>query len=928
MADSLFPHLSDTSFPNIDNMNVYKYENNFDYDKWKPGVKIHLCTVLWNSDYKDVVKFGTDSYRDKYFDNLTNRVIELTTDFHEPPTNNIKVPIPYGVASKYNYLWIEIPIMTSDDDKINYEETDRYKRYYYFIDSVTQGAPSTSILNIVIDNWTTFINNIDISYLVLERGHAPMSMIDVNTYLSDPINHNRYLLAPDVDFANNIDIVRKSDFIPVNNGEKYIMIACTMSMQQVKSFVVPSALSGIDTAATYSDFDARWGYQFGVSDYQWGLGGYDLSNNQTQTTSFQSTDNIVPNNNFVFAVKATDANALFSTIAEKASFVFKSFSACYMVDDSMFDIGDSFTFFGVRIYQANQVRDSLLYDLTLSTSDFKFEDKYKNVTKLYTFPYSRIEVTDNNGNVKSFRIENTSDVKLKKDVSLAFPYLSIQTYLVGINGSGSATYKWEKLNNQYDTRNNYSDDFSSYLWDWSIPTYALYVSGYDMYKSTNYANQEKSRYDAIAEYQRNVKSLNTSYVNALASADTARDNAYRSADTGYDNAIRTATAGQNNANASGNTAQTNADNNADLIVNNNTLNVACNNSLADIHDNQLYNTVSANNSNNSLMNTYDNNATASIASTEITTSSIAGVTNAVASAVSSGTSAFASGTMAGGVAMGAVSAGLAILPNAIASGVSTWASITNSVTIAQTTIGTNNLKTTANNNTNASVRDYAITTTNESADRHNTMITGVTNNDSATLKTNAANTNATVHANASRSYSASADNASETKATTKSNADASHDMMYSNSLYSRNAGVQNQQSMMEQKRVDNRQSYNAHKMDAPESFGSNSGDMTLDAMERRGLQIKIRTERDSDIAQAGDLMLRFGYYLNQAWDVKNTGLNLMKYYTYWKVTDIWINQGEGVNQRALIDIQNAFFRGVTVWSNPDKIGKVTIYDNE
>ena len=153
-------------------------------------------------------------------------------------------------------------------------------------------------------------------------------------------------------------------------------------------------------------------------------------------------------------------------------------------------------------------------------------------------------------------------------------------------------------------------------------------------------------------------------------------------------------------------------------------------------------------------------------------------------------------------------------------------------------------------------------------------------------------------------------------------------MMYSNSLYSRNAGVQNQQSMMEQKRVDNRQSYNAHKMDAPESFGSNSGDMTLDAMERRGLQIKIRTERDSDIAQAGDLMLRFGYYLNQAWDVKNTGLNLMKYYTYWKVTDIWINQGEGVNQRALIDIQNAFFRGVTVWSNPDKIGKVTIYDNE
>ena len=57
-------------------------------------------------------------------------------------------------------------------------------------------------------------------------------------------------------------------------------------------------------------------------------------------------------------------------------------------------------------------------------------------------------------------------------------------------------------------------------------------------------------------------------------------------------------------------------------------------------------------------------------------------------------------------------------------------------------------------------------------------------------------------------------------------------------------------------------------------------------------------------------------------------LNIMNYFTYWKASDIWINSGEGVNQKAVKDIQNIFEKGVTIWSDPTKIGKVSVYDNQ
>lgn len=118
-----FPHLNDTKFPNVGNVDVYAYQNDFDYPRWKPNTKAYLVNVRWNGDYADCVKFESDEARDDWFDSLVANTIEdnpdcavmldkLGTNFIQ---NFIKVPLPYDRAAQFNYLVVDVPVMTSDE---------------------------------------------------------------------------------------------------------------------------------------------------------------------------------------------------------------------------------------------------------------------------------------------------------------------------------------------------------------------------------------------------------------------------------------------------------------------------------------------------------------------------------------------------------------------------------------------------------------------------------------------------------------------------------------------------------------------------------------------------------------------------------------------------------------------------------------------
>ena len=137
-----FPHLKDTQFPIIDNVNVYKYQNNFDYARWQGKVSFKLLNVLWNSNYADVPYFDDIESRDEWFDSQEGYVGTLESLFNNTPENTVKIPIPYNDAYNYNYLVVDMPIQTSIDNPINYEDSSiRVKRWFYFIEDMVQFRP-------------------------------------------------------------------------------------------------------------------------------------------------------------------------------------------------------------------------------------------------------------------------------------------------------------------------------------------------------------------------------------------------------------------------------------------------------------------------------------------------------------------------------------------------------------------------------------------------------------------------------------------------------------------------------------------------------------------------------------------------------------------------------------------------------------------
>lgn len=943
-----FPHLDDTKFPKLENVDVFQFENEFDYDRWNDAhTKLHLCNVLWNNDYSNVVKFETNEKRDKFFDNLGAYKVDLETAFDVAPKTTVKVPVPYQVATRFNYMYVDLPIMTSEEEPINYEDERRTQRFYYFINDVMQNAPSSTLLMVELDSWTTYINNVDIPFLMLERGHQPMSAIDVETYLSDPAKNNSLLLAPDVNFSETDGVVKNSTFIPVNNGDKYIIFATTMSQEQLQQQTYPKALTNINTPATFTNAQARNGYQYIVNNYDWGLGDYDYNGMYTETDSFQSSDGIIPNNMTMVAVSAANADSLFAYLSEVVPFIYKTIKACFMVDDNMFELGMPFEFCNTVCYLIKPTDTKILAELKLSKADFGYDEKYEKITKLYTSPYARIEVTDNNGDSREFKIENSSKVEVNLATAIAFPFITMQAYLTGINGSGYSTYSWKKLDGSAITRKMFADDFGDYIWDWDIPTYALYVRGYDDYKASNYPQQFVNRYNAIADYQKSVGMDNTQYENAKDAADTTQTmtnnsanaentNAIDSADTIYTDNVSSADTAHSNAYASANTARTNTYNQANTLIANTAIDCARNSNVTSENISNSVNAQGANSDKVLADATVSNSV--SIASTDIENQQT--ITNGVASGIASVTSGVAGAMSHAGVGnmVGAVGSIVEAAGSAVNTGLTTAVTVSSNDSICGVTISANNRNANNANSTNFRIDSNTNTTNRNITNINNDAATSITANTAATMKTNADNTNATERANADRTQSTSNANSQRTKDTSIGNANRTKDNSINNAALNRNTSVANSSYLrenavdnakitLEQKRITNQQQYYSSRLSAPTQYGVNSGDPTLDAFQRRGLQFKVRTQADGDIAQAGDIMLRYGYALNQVVNVQETGLCCMANFTYWKAADIWINEGEGVNQNAQRDIQRAFENGVTVWKDPTKVGKVSIYDN-
>lgn len=1011
--------MSDTQFPQLSTVNVYQFQNNFDYTRWNEKTTIKLCNVIWNSDYVDVVKWDTNAKRDSWFDSLTDVwTTELKTAARVVPEGYVKLPIPYDIMARYNYLFIDMPIATSSDNPIDYESDEGIRRWYFFVNNIQYLAPNATQVYVVPDVWTNFQNDIDITYMLLERGHAPVAYSDTETYLANPIANNRYLLAPDVNF-DNAGITRSSSFVPFGNGTKYVCIASTCSPDLVSSLGTVTENSDYNSGGTitYSNDPARYGYQLIVNGLSMG-NGRDYSNANTPA-KVGFSDGLIANNLTVYAIAATEcygSGTFFADVIKTCPQFLTTVKACFVVDDACITRGTTYTIAGHTLYKCVG-KSSTLLTKALNVADFGYPSELQRFAKLYTSPYAQLEITDNDGRTYEVNIEETTTLSVKSIVSVAFPYINERVYIDGIGGVGSESYTWTDLRGNVATLGMQNSDWFKYCFDWEIPTFALFMDGQTAFMLESFnRNVKQAIQQSLVSYHNTVRSANTAYENACDQADVAyantiqnataaRGNANRSADTGKANADRMADTAKANADNSADTAKTNAynsadtakvnsDNNADLAYN--TVDRTCATQSQNL---ATANTATAANeetgiANSSAITGYSNTASSIsvlYGNRMIQYTTDSEVERSTATTMNSGIGAIASAALSGaqaGVVMGGVggaSIGVVAVPGigeipgvvigalggavvgAVGGAIS---AATNNVNVGVTTNTAQSIadaQTAANSNLNAASMDVAVDITNSkngtrrvvyrtnanasvtqmdnsnatsranATDARNTAKTNATNAKN-TNETNATNTQNTTKVNATNTQNMSKQNATATQTTSKQNATDTYDATSTSAGRTRdnvklNAGYTRQVAILNAKEILENGKYSAmaaiqdSRNSAPVEVCPYSGSPQADYMRTRGVQIKVKTQSDSAIRQTGDTFARFGYTLNQVWNVADSGLTLMKHFTYWKAAEIWVDDRESSNNAVNTFIHNMFLNGVTIWNDPTEIGRVNVYDN-
>lgn len=901
-----YPHLPQaTNFPDARNATPYaQYRNEFDYSRWSAGTKLTVCNVPWDDD-RNIIGWETAGERDAWFHGLESAErVTLSSEFQILPDGSIKLPIPFATLSRANYVFVEYPTPTDAARPLDHADRGiEIRSWGYFIDDIRQLAASTSECHVTLDDWTTFGPYVHATYMQLTRGHAPMAAATVEEYLSDPVNHSSTLLAADVNYGGTPDITRDHTFIPFSAGEKFVMFASLVSPDALDSLEPAMDWQGGSTPPSYADADARWGRQYVVDDYDWRMGGHDYSRADTPVTPY-AEGGTTPTEGHMYALAAVDARRFFTYLAAYLPQVMQTIQAMWILPAELIDVtaNGRHSIGGVTVYDAAKADELPDIRIGLTRDMFGYAAEYADIAKLYTYPYASLELSDNDGGTAEIRIENTGDLELHRRTSLAYPYLKAQAFLTGVNGTGGKTYTFRRLDGTTGTATSWDTDFADYMLSFDIPTYAIFMDGYADYAVHNQqSNVEKARMLALNAYHTGTRSNNTGYENGKDSANTAQTNGNASAYAGRQNAL-----------TSNSTAKTNADANADLALtntgnaiktSNDNLNKRVANRTAD-WSNKKGSAVSLNNETTDL-STRNLNADIHFMDTQFNVEASTGAIGTAASAASE----FLSGDIGGGIS--------AIVGGAV--GIAKDALILDATKTLNRTKQTNSTNFGANSTTiqndtcealirNANDTDKSITGNNNELSGTNA------NNGAATAKNNAARTKTTGDANATRTYDTATANNRRSNATALNNLGESRD-----------ASAFALRTALEQAQRSAELDYRTHRNDAPRTYGTRSGDATADLFAYRGFQIRVKTQPESAIRQAGDQMLRYGYAYNGAWTPES--LNVMKHYTYWESSELWLDTDTHILDSGKRHIRALFQNGVTVWRDPADIGRIGIHDN-
>ena len=460
-------------FPNVDNVDVWRYKNDFDYERYSPIVRAKMCNVPWCGDYDNVVDFGGTEQRDAYLDGLTGATVSLETMFNVLPDTAIKVPVPATSAQLYNYLVLDLPPITSAAQPIEYAGGARVGRYLYFITGAQQLSPSSTKLFLSLDVWQTHIYSMRFDYIMLSRGHAPVAAVSAEEYLADPVNHTAYLMAPDSNYSDAI-VPRASRDVVLNGGDQFAVFA------------------------TSADLDLDWG---------------DAAHPRVPAIGQPYTQSAPCD--FCYAVDARRLETFLKWLKTARPWFLDTVSGLFFVSRDLVSVASTRVLGGVEVYTLDAVEVSRDL-LNLDADAFGYPERARRYAKLYTYPYAQIAVTNADGEVMRVRVEDTRGyLRLNACASITMPWTSIDVHLIGIGAEDARVMEFNTANTRYRT---YQGGWYYTVKSYGIPVWSIAQAAYDVAGYRTAYSREQAKLEA-----------DTSLTNATASADTAKTNADNSA---------------------------------------------------------------------------------------------------------------------------------------------------------------------------------------------------------------------------------------------------------------------------------------------------------------------------------------------------------------------------------------------------------------
>ena len=653
------------------------------------------------------------------------------------------------------------------------------------------------------------------------------------------------------------EIVRSGEVMPLSTAEPVLVLASTVPYSDINGMT--RATSAQSSSPTYYDTGARNGEQVGVSGFVWAPGGksYDNMTNPSSATHVSAD---APTGLYYYGVMGHDVTAGKLDVAFGLLPTFAlSVQSAYVVPSDLVNLSRPHAIGTATLYEVGTKQGyQKLGTFEIDKGMFGYPERYADLAKLYTAPYAHLELSDDAGHSVSVNVEDTSGkIDVSQLLSATWPMLKWEVALMGLSSTA---------------------DHARFTWtsfDGSKVARTIYNSDFAKtvmsYDFPTYALYLDARTEQAAR--------------GNARLDRARHDAI----VAYQATMRSANTAEQNAYASNATAKTNADASADTAKTN----------VENTGEAQDTNTATSNNLRTTLTG-YQNDLRSQIAED-----------------AQSGTNNTTYSLGEQDVEFNMYSSDIALKSEAISGAMNTLGSLMSGNTTGAIATGVASLVTIT---TNQALNDAAIDVIdNKVGIQQDHVSLSVSETNAAASNTTREQNKASKDINDTNVELANT-NAGNTQRTTKANAARTKETADANAGYSRDTTEENAKAQLENAQSDYLDDLRAFAADAPNAHGAYAGEAIHEALRNRGVHLRAITQDSSAIARAGDAFLRYGYRYDGMWAVDDWCPRGAKY-CYWQSSDVMQDMTARPNVMASRSIRAMLEQGITVWSNPDEIGR-------